>query len=427
MSVKIEKLEKNQVKLEIEVDAKVFDECMNKAFNKNKSRFNIPGFRRGKAPRSMVERYYGEQVLYEDAINFACAEAYDNAIDENDLHPVDRPEIDIVQLESGKSFIFTATVTVKPDVELGQYKGLSVQKEAVAVTDEDVENELKRIQERNSKLINIEDRPVQNGDTVNIDFEGSIDGVPFKGGEAKGYTLVIGSGTFIPGFEEQLIGANINDEVTVNVTFPDDYHSEDLKGKPAVFKVKINEIKFKQLPEINDEFASDVSEFETLDEFKADIRAKLTEQAQARADRKFEDDIIKLAVDNAACDIPEVMINRRLDDMMRQLDMQLRYQGMNLEGYLQMMGTDMEKFRADYRDSALEDVKTQLVLEKIAEVENIIASPEEFDAELEEMAKRYNQQVEEMKKHLHDDDIEYIKSSIERRKTIKLLVENAKE
>jgi len=427
MSVKIEKLEKNQVKLEIEVDAKVFDECMNKAYIKNKSRFNIPGFRRGKAPRSMVERYYGEQVLYEDAINFACAEAYDNAIDENDLHPVDRPVIDIVQLEKGKNFIFTATVTVKPEVELGQYKGLSVKKEEVVVTDEDVENELKRIQERNSKLINIEDRPVQNGDTVNIDFEGTIDGVPFKGGEAKGYTLVIGSGTFIPGFEEQLIGANINDEVNVNVTFPDDYHSEDLKGKPAVFKVKINEIKFKQLPEINDEFASDVSEFETLDEFKADIRAKLTEQAQARADRKFEDDIIKLAVDNAACDIPEVMINRRLDDMMRQLDMQLRYQGMNLEGYLQMMGTDMEKFRADYRDSALEDVKTQLVLEKIAEVENIIASPEEFDAELEEMAKRYNQQVEEMKKHLHDDDIEYIKSSIERRKTIKLLVENAKE
>jgi len=427
MSVKIEKLENNQVKLEIEVDAKVFDECMNKAFNKNKSRFNIPGFRRGKAPRSMVERYYGEQVLYEDAINFACAEAYDNAIDENDLHPVDRPEIDIVQLESGKNFIFTATVTVKPDVELGQYKGLSVQKEAVVVTEEDVENELKRIQERNSKLINIEDRPVQNGDTVNIDFEGSIDGVPFKGGEAKGYTLVIGSGTFIPGFEEQLIGANINDEVNVNVTFPEDYHSEDLKGKPAVFKVKINEIKFKQLPEINDEFASDVSEFETLDEFKADIRAKLTQQAQARADRKFEEDIVKLAVDNAACDIPEVMINRRLDDMMRQFDMQLRYQGMNLEGYLQMMGMDMEKFRADYRDSAREDVKTQLVLEKIAEVENIIASPEEFDAELEEMAKRYNQPVEEMKKHLHDDDIEYIKSSIERRKTIKLLVENAKE
>jgi trigger factor len=365
-------------------------------------------------------------VLYEDAINFACADAYDNAIDENDLHPVDRPEIDIVQLESGKNFIFTALVTVKPEVELGEYKGLSVEKDEVVVTDDDVENELKRVQERNSKLISVEDRPVENGDTVNIDFEGSIDGVPFQGGEAKGYTLVVGSGTFIPGFEDQLIGANINDEIDVNVTFPEDYHSEELKGKPAVFKVKINEIKVKQLPEINDEFASDVSEFETLDEYKADIREKLTQQAQAEADRKYEDDIVKLAVDNTTCDIPEVMINRRLDDMLRQLDMQLRYQGMNLEGYLQMTGMEMDKVRADYRESALEEVKTQLVLEKIAEVENIIASPEEYEAELEEIAKRYNQPVEEMKKHLQDDDIEYIKSSIERRNTIKLLVENAK-
>lgn len=427
MSVKIEKVEKNQVKLEIEVEAKVFDECMDKAFNKNKSRFNIPGFRKGKAPRSMVERYYGEQVLYEDAINFACADAYDKAVDENDLHPVDKPELDIVQLENGKNFIFTATVTVKPEVELGEYKGLSVQKDAVVITDEDIEGELKKIQERNSKLINIEDRPVENGDTVNIDFEGSVDGVPFKGGDAKEYTLVIGSGSFIPGFEEQIIGANINDEIDVNVTFPEDYHSEELKGQAAVFKVKINEIKFKQLPEINDEFASDVSEFETLDEYKADIRVKLTEQAQSNADRKYEDDIIKMAVGNAACDIPEVMVNHRLDDMMRQLDMQLRYQGMNLEGYLQMMGMDISKVRADYHDNALEDVKTQLVLEKISEVENIITSPEEYDAELEEMAKRYNQPVEEMKKHLHDDDIEYIKSSIERKKTIKMLVENAKE
>ncbi|MGI6124052.1 MAG: trigger factor [Acetivibrionales bacterium] len=427
MSVKIEKVEKNQVKLEIEVEAKVFDECMNKAFNKNKSRFNIPGFRKGKAPRSMVERYYGEQVLYEDAINYACADAYDNAVDENDIHPVDKPEIDIVQIGSGQNFIFTATVTVKPEVELGEYKGLSVEKEAVVVTEEDIENELKKIVERNSKLVNIEDRPVENGDTLNIDFEGSVDGVPFQGGSAKGYTLVVGSGSFIPGFEEQLVGANLNDEVEVNVTFPEDYHSEDLKGKAAVFKVKINEIKLKQLPEINDEFASDVSEFETLDEYKADIRVKLTEQAQAKADRKYEEDIIKKAVDNSTCDIPEVMVNNRLDDMMRQMDMQLRYQGMNLEGYLNMMGLEIDKFRSDYRDNALEDVKTQLVLEKIAETENIIASPEEYDAELEEMAKRYNQSVEEMKKHLRDDDIEYIKSSIERKKTVEMLVENSKE
>ncbi len=427
MSVKIEKVEKNQMKLEIEVEAKLFDECMDKAFNKNKSRFNIPGFRKGKAPRSMVERYYGEQVLYEDAINYACADAYDNAIDENDLHPVAKPEIDIVQIGSGQNFIFTASVTVKPEVELGEYKGLTVKKDEVVVTEDDIEEELKKTVERNSKLMNIEDRSVETGDTLNIDFEGSVDGVPFEGGEAKGYTLVIGSGSFIPGFEDQLIGTNLNDEVNVNVTFPEDYHSEELKGKTAVFKVKVNEIKLKELPEVNDEFASDVSEFETLDEYKADIRVKLTEQAQTRVDRKYEDEIIKKVVDNSVCDIPEVMVESRLDDMMRQMDMQLRYQGMNLEGYLQMMGMDMSKVRADYHDNALEDVKTQLVLEKISEVENIIASPEEYDAELEEMAKRYNQSVEEMKKHLQDDDIEYIKSSIERKKTVAMLVENVKE
>jgi trigger factor len=427
MSVKIEKIEKNILKLEIEVEAKVFDQCLDKAFSKNRARFNIPGFRKGKAPRNLVERYYGEQVLYEDAINYACADAYDKAVEENDIHPVDRPEIDIVQIGSGEPLIFTATVTVKPEVELGEYKGLEIVKDPVVITEEDIDEELNRIVERNSKLVSVEDRPVASGDTVNIDYLGSVDGVPFKGGEAKGYNLVIGSGTFIPGFEEQLIGANLNDEVDVNVTFPEDYHSEELKGKAAVFKVKINEIKLKQLPEINDEFASDVSEFETLEEYKADIRKKLTEQAQARADRKFEEELIKKAVDNAACDIPEVMVNHRLDDMMRQLDLQLRYQGMSLENYVQMMGTDISKIRSDYHDNALEDVKTQLVLEKIAEVENIIATPEEYDAELEQIAARYNQSVEEMKKHLRDDDIEYIKDSIERKKTVELLVENAKK
>ncbi len=426
MSVKIENVEKNVVKLEIEVDAKVFDDCMNKSFNRNKSRFNIPGFRKGKAPRSMVERYYGEQVLYDDAINFACGEAYDHAIDEKDIHPVSRPEIDIVQVGGGQDLIFTATVTVLPEVELGEYKGLSAEKEEAVVTDDDVEAELKRVADRNSKLIAIEDRPVQDGDTVNIDFEGSVDGVPFEGGTAKGYTLVIGSGSFIPGFEDQLVGANLGSEMDVNVTFPEDYHSEELKGKAAVFKVKVNEIKFKQLPEIDDEFASDVSEFETLEEYKADIRKKLTEQAQARAERKFEDDIIKSAVDNAACDIPEVMVNNRLDDMMRQLDMQLQYQGLNLQGYLKMMGMEESQVRADYRENAQRDVKTQLVMDKIAQTENIEVTPEEYDSELARMAESYKQTVEEMKKHLHEDDIEYIKNSIERKKTIALLVESAK-
>lgn len=427
MSTKIENVEKNVVKLEIEVDAQVFEECMDKAYHRKKSQFNIPGFRKGKAPRAMVERYYGEQVLYEDAINYACADAYDKAVEENGLKPVDRPEIDIVQIGKGKNFIFTATVTVMPEVTLGEYKGLTAQKDQVVITDDDVEEELKRIADRNAKLVTIEDRPVKEGDTVDIDFEGTIDGVPFKGGSAKGYTLVIGSGTFIPGFEEQLVGAARGSEVDVNVTFPEDYHSEDLKGKPALFKVKINEIKEKQLPEINDDFASDVSEFETLDEFKADIRKKLTERAQAEADRKFEDELIDKAVENAQCDIPDVMVERRLDDILGQFDMQLRYQGMNLDRYLKMMGMEESQLRADYKDKAHKDVKTQLVLDKIAQVENISASDEEYEEELKKMAETYSQSVDDFKKHLRDDDIEYIKNSIVRRKTIALLVDNAKQ
>lgn len=426
MDVKIEKPEKNVVKLEITVESKVFDECMDKAFMRNKSRFNIPGFRKGKAPRSLVERYYGEQVLYEDAINFACGEAYDKAIDENDLEPVDRPEIDIVQIGSGKDLIFTATVTIKPEVELGQYKGLEVKKEPVNVTEEDVAAELKRVAERNAKLISVEDRPVQNGDTVNIDYEGSIDGVAFEGGAAKGHDLVIGSNTFIPGFEEQLIGFALNEEKDIQVKFPEDYHSKDLAGKDATFKVKVNEIKIRQVPEINDEFAGDVSEFETLEEYKQDILKNLTKKAQDAADRKFEDEVVQKAADNAACEIPDVMVERRLDEMMRQFDMTLRYQGLDLQNYLRIMGMDAAKFREQYRESALRDVKTQLVIEKIAETEGIDATPEEYEQELEKMAEQYRQPVEEMKKHLHNDDIEYIKNSIISRKTVAMLVENVK-
>ncbi|MDI9513616.1 MAG: trigger factor [Bacillota bacterium] len=426
MNVKIEKPEKNVVKLEITVESQVFDECMDRAFTRNKFKFNIPGFRKGKAPRNLVERYYGEQVLYEDAINFACGDAYDKAIDEHDLEPVDRPEIDIVQIGSGQDLIFTATVTVKPEVELGQYKGLEVEKENVEVTEEDVTAELDRVAERNAKLISVEDRPVQNGDTVNIDYEGSVDGVPFEGGAAKGQNLVIGSNTFIPGFEDQLIGFELNEEKDIQVKFPDEYHSKDLAGKDATFKVKINEIKVKQLPEINDEFAGDVSEFDTLEEYKQDILKNLTKKAQEAADRKFEDEVVKKATDNATCDIPDVMVERRLDEMMRQFDMTLRYQGMNLATYMQIMGMDEAKFRDQYRESALRDVKTQLVIEKIAETEGIDATPEEYDQELERMAEQYHQPVEEMKKHLHNDDIEYIKNSIISRKTVAMLVENVK-
>ncbi len=421
------KTETNTYSIEISVDAESFEKAIVKAYNSSKNKFNIPGFRRGKAPRSFIERMYGEDVFFDEALNIIFPDEYEAAVEASGIEPVAEPyDLDVPQVGKEGATI-TFKVTVKPEAQVGNYKGLAAEKGKAEATDEEVGAELERMRERNSRMITVEDRAVENGDTANIDFEGFVDGVAFDGGKGEGYDLVIGSGTFIPGFEEQLIGANINDEIDVNVTFPEDYHSEELKGQAAVFKVKINEIKFKQLPEINDEFASDVSEFETLDEYKSDIRVKLTEQAQTTADRKYEDDIIKKVADNATIEIPEVMVNHRLDDMMRQLDMQLRYQGMNLEGYLQMMGMDISKVRADYHDNALEDVKTQLVLEKISEVENIITSPEEYDAELEEMAKRYNQPIEEMKKHLHDDDIEYIKSSIERKKTIKMLVENAKE
>lgn len=426
MDVKIEKPEKNVVKMEITVDSQVFDECMNRSFMRNKSKFNIPGFRKGKAPRHLVERYYGEQVLYEDAINFACEDAYNKAVDEHDLEPVDRPEIDIVQIGSGKDFIFTATVTVKPEVELGQYKGLEVEKETVNVTDEDVAAELNRVAERNAKLISVEDRPVQNGDIVNIDFEGSIDGKAFEGGSGKGYNLEIGSHTFIPGFEEQLVGFALNEEKDIQVKFPEDYHMKELAGKDATFKVKINEIKVKQLPEINDEFASDVSEFETLEEYKQDILKKLTERAQEAADRKFEDEVLKKATDNAKCDIPDVMVERRIDEILRQFDFTLRYQGLDLESYMKMLDIDEAKLRDQYRESALRDVKTQLVVEKIAQTEGIDATPEEFDQEIAKMAEQYQQPVEEMKKHLYEDDIEYIKNSIIVRKTVAMLVESAK-
>lgn len=426
MDVKIEKPEKNVVKMEITVDSQVFDECMNRSFMRNKSKFNIPGFRKGKAPRHLVERYYGEQVLYEDAINFACEDAYNNAVDDHDLEPVDRPEIDIVQIGSGKDFIFTATVTVKPEVELGQYKGLEVEKETVNVTDEDVTAELNRVAERNAKLISVEDRPVQNGDIVNIDFEGSIDGKAFEGGSGKGYNLEIGSHTFIPGFEEQLVGFALNEEKDIQVKFPEDYHMKELAGKDATFKVKINEIKVKQLPEINDEFASDVSEFETLEEYKQDILKKLTQKAQEAADRKFEDEVLKKATDNAKCDIPDVMVERRIDEILRQFDFTLRYQGLDLESYMKMLEIDEAKLRDQYRESALRDVKTQLVVEKIAQTEGIDATPEEFDQEIAKMAEQYQQPVEEMKKHLYEDDIEYIKNSIIVRKTVAMLVESAK-
>lgn len=421
MKSKVENVDKNVVMLTIEEDAERFNESLIKAYQKNRGRFSVPGFRKGKAPMQIIERYYGDSVFYEEAFNILCPEVYAEAVKEHNIVPVDMPELNIEQIGRDKNLIFTAKVTVKPEVKLGEYKGLSVEKEQVNITDEDVQKELERIQERNARLISVEDRPVQDKDTVNIDFEGFIDGEPFEGGSAKGYTLVIGSNTFIPGFEDQLIGANLNQEVEVNVTFPEDYHSEALRGKPAVFKVRINEIKYKELPAIDDEFAQDVSDFDTLEEYKADLKKKLEKEAQEAAERKYEDAIVKKAVENAEVDIPEVMVERQIDNIMQRLNMTLMYQGMDLKTYLDVMGIDEKTMRDDYREKALQDVKTQLVLEKISQVENVQASDEEVEAEIAEMAEKYKQNAEDFKKHLNNDDIEYIKDTIITRKTIELM------
>ena len=425
MNVKVENIEKNVVQLEIEVDAVKFEEGMQKSFLKNAGKFNIPGFRKGKAPRKMVERSYGEQVLYEDAINIICPESYDEAIEANNLNPVDKPEIDIVQIGEGKNLIFTAKVTTKPEVELGQYKGVEVSKVEIAVTDEDIEKELQKTIEKNARLITIEDRGVKTGDTAVIDFEGFIDGVAFDGGKGEKHELVIGSGQFIPGFEEQLIDANSGDELDVNVEFPQEYGSPDLAGKPAVFKVKINEIKVKELPLADDEFAKDVSEFDTLEAYKADIKDKLLHQAEHKATHETEDKIIDAVVGNVVLEVPSVMVQKRVDNLVYDFDMRLRYQGLDLKKYMEIMGMDSDTFRGQFTKRAEDEVKSQLVLEKIGKVENFEVSEAEVAEEIIKMAENYKQTEEEFKKHLKDDDIEYIKNNLIMKKTIDFLVQNA--
>lgn len=423
---KIEDVEKNVVQLEIEVDAAKFEEGMQQSYKKNVSKFNVPGFRKGKAPRNIVERYYGEQALYDDAINIVASEAYDQAIEEKNLQPVDRPEIDIIQIGNKQSFIFTAKVTVKPEVELGAYMGVEVKKADALVTEDDVEAEFNKVVEKNSRLITVTDRPVQSGDTAVIDFEGFIDGVAFEGGKGTDYSLVIGSGSFIPGFEEQLIEKNAGEDVDVNVSFPEDYGKEDLNGKPALFKVTVKEIKVKELPAVDDEFAKDISEFDTLEEYKKDLRNKLEETAKHKAEHEDEDSVIQKVAENATVEIPNVMIEKQIDAMARDFDMRLRYQGLDLQKYLEIMGMDFQAFRGQFAGRAENEVKIQLVVEKISTVENVEVSEEESEAEITKMAEAYKQSAEDLKKSLRPEDMEYVKKDIAFKKTIKLLVENAK-
>ncbi len=426
MKVKVENVEKNVVQLEIEVDAAKFEEGMQQSYLKNVKKFNVPGFRKGKAPRNIIERYYGEQALYDDAINIVCSEAYDNAIEENNINPVDRPEIDIVQIGNKQNLIFTAKVTVKPEVELGAYMGVEVKKTEPKVTDEEFEAEFNKAVEKNARLVSVSDRPIQSGDTAVIDFEGFIDSVPFEGGKGEDYSLVIGSGTFIPGFEDQLIGKNIADDVDVKVTFPEEYGKEELNGKEALFKVLVKEIKVKELPTIDDEFAKDISEFDTLEEYKNDLRNKLEESAKNKAERDNEESVIQAVVGNATVDVPNVMVEKHIDAMARDFDMRLRYQGLDLQRYLEIMGTDFQGFREQFRERAANEVKIQLVLEKISKVENVAATDADVEEEIVKTAEAYKQPVEELKKTLRPEDLEYVKNDIAFKKTLKLLVDNAK-
>lgn len=425
MNSKLEKIENNVATLEISVSPEILEEGIMKSYLKNVKKFNIPGFRKGKAPRKIVERHYGEAVFYEDAINIICPDAYDEAVKEHNLEPVDRPDIDIVEIESGKGLIFKATVTVKPEVVLGQYKGIEAVKKEYNVTDEDVNKEIDSMREKNARLVEVTDRPVKNGDITMIDFKGFVDGNQFEGGTAENYRLEIGSGQFIPGFEEQLIGAELGKEVDVNVQFPGDYGSEELAGKPAVFKVTVKEIKEKQLAALDDEFAKDVSEFDTLDELKADIRKKREEESKRLEKQQYEDDVISKVVENATVDIPEVMVDAQVNIMLRDFDYQLRYQGLNLETYLKYMNMDIDKLKESYKDVAKTRVKSQLVLEKIAEAEGVAATEEDVNAEIEKTAQHYKQDLEKFKATLKEDEISYIKDGIIVQKTIDFLVENS--
>lgn len=427
MSLQVEKLEKNMAKLTIEVGAEELDKAIQHAYQKNKNKFNIPGFRKGKVPFNMVEKMYGVGVFFEDAANELIGSSYPQAVEESKLDVVARPEIDVQQIEKGKSFIYTATVACMPEVTLGQYKGLEVEKADVTVTDEDIEKELKKVQDQNSRLVNVEDRAIEDKDQVVIDFEGFVDGKPFEGGKSEDYPLTIGSHSFIDTFEEQLIGKNSGESCEVNVTFPEEYHAAELAGKPAVFKVTVKEIKVKELPEIDDEFASEVSEFDTLDEYKSDLKAKLLEKKEKETTRQKENKLVDQAVANASMDIPAPMIENQVRNMVEDSARRMQSQGLSLEQYLQFTGMDMAKYEEQLRPQAERRISTRLVLEAIVKAENIEATDEEVDKEITEMAAAYQMEADKLKEYMGDAEKENIKMDIAVQKAVDLLVKEAKE
>ena len=425
MSVKIEKTENNnELKLEFTIEAKKFDEGMKKVYEKTAKYINIPGFRKGKAPMAIVEKHYGPEVFYEDTFNEIVPEEYEKELKENGIEAVSRPDIEVKQIGKGQDLIFTAIVQTKPEVKLGKYKGIQLKKVEYNVSDEDINHELGHMAERNSRLVNVEDRPVEDGDITVIDFEGFVNGVAFEGGKGENYELTIGSKTFIPGFEEQIIGMKIDEERDINVKFPEEYFSEELKGKDAVFKVKLHEIKKKELPELNDDFAKDTSEFDTLDELKASIKEKLEHENKHRAEHEMEDAVVKAAVETVEVEIPSGMIETEIDNMVKDMEARLSYQGVRLEQYLQMVGKSMEDFRKEHEENAKVSVKTRLTLEAIVKAENIEASEEDVNKKIEEMATMYGKTAEELKKN--EQFVTYVKDSIKNEAVITFLMDNAK-
>ena len=425
MNCKVEKTKNaNEVKLEITIEAEKFENAMKKVYFQNAKYFNIPGFRKGKAPMNIVEKYYGAEIFYEDAFNDVATEYYDKALEENKIEAVSRPEVDVIQMEKGKDLIFTATVQTKPEVELGKYKGVEIKKVEYPVEDKDVEHELGHMQEHNSRLVSIDDRELQNGDIATIDFEGFVDGVAFEGGKAENHELEIGSGAFIPGFEDQIIGMKIDEEKEIKVTFPKEYFSKDLAGKEAMFKVKLHEIKKKELPELDDEFAKDVSEFDTLDELKASIKERLQKSNEQRAKYEIEENAIKEVCKNVKVDIPSGMIEMEVTHMMKDFEQRLSYQGLNMQQYLKMIGKTEEEMKKEYEPQAIEGIKSRLTLEAIIKAEKIQATEEEIKEKMEEMAKSYGKKVEEISDN--ENLKNYIEEGIETEKAIDYIVKNAK-
>ncbi len=427
MSLQVEKLEKNMAKLTIEVSAEELEKALEASFQKNKGKINVPGFRKGKVPRQMIEKMYGPEIFYEDAANALIGPAYEAAVEECEEEIVSSPSIEVTQIEKGKAFIFTAEVALKPEVKLGKYKGVTVEKLDVEVTDEEIDNEINKEREENARTIAVEDRAVMDGDMTVIDFEGFVDGVAFEGGKGENYPLTIGSGAFIPGFEEQLIGAKLDEEVEVNVTFPEDYHAEDLAGKAAVFKCSVKEIKVKELPELDDEFASEVSEFETVAEYKDSVKAKIAERKEKAAKDAKEDAVVDAIIEKAEMEIPDAMVETQQRQMVEDFAQRIQMQGLSMEQYMQFTGMTVETLLEQVKPQALRRIQSRLVLEAVAKAENIEVTDAEFDEEIAKMAEMYQMEADKVKELLGDKHSEEVKKDVAVRKAVDFVVSNAKE